>query len=191
MAKKITPVVAVLTKDGPLDSQALAIALVSAGHAANATAARKLIERSRTSHAIESTYPVRFDKAFLYFLASHRGRRYANCVKKLLSRKPAFHRVFKAILANKGWITVGQIGKASACLPIGDKSGAGGRLPLETTIEHLLTLRLIDEVAGHPGLYRIGKEFGTASVKRAAFEKRSNSKPACCTSFGIGFAIVS
>src|SRR5690606_18654207 len=108
----------------------------------------------------------------LYFLESHRGRRYANCVKKLLPRKPAFHRVFKAILANKGWITAGQIGKASGCLPSNDKSGAGGRLPLNAVVHQLLTLRLVDEVGGHRGVYRIGREFGTATVKRAAFQRK-------------------
>lgn len=172
MAKKLTPAQAILKKNGPLDSQAFAEALVAAGHASNPAAARKLIERARKSRKIESTHPVRFDKSFLYFLEDHRGRQYAQSVRKLLPLKPAFHRVFKTTLANKGWITFGQVGKASGCLPAGDTSRAGGRLPLGTVAQHLLTLGLLDEVGGQPGLYRIGKQFGSASVKRAAFRKK-------------------
>ena len=172
MSKKLTPAEAVLKKNGPLDSQAFAAALVSAGHAANPATARKLIQRARKAEKIETTDPVRFDRSFLYFLDEHRGKRYASCVKKLLPQKPAFHRVFKSILANKGWITTGQIGKASGCLPPGDTSKAGGRLPLETVVQHLLKLGLIDDVAGHPGIYRIGNQFGTTTVKRAAFLKK-------------------
>jgi len=168
----LTPPQAILKKSGPLDSQAFSEGLVSAGHAASPAAARKLIERARKSQKIKSTYPVRFDKSILYFLGRHEGTQYARCVKRLLRRKPAFDRVFKAILANKGWITTGQIGKASGCLPTDDKSSAGGRQPLETVVKHLLLIGLVDSVAGERGIFRIGKQFGTASVKRAAFRKK-------------------
>ncbi len=148
------------------------MALVNDGHASNPGTARKLIERSRKSGKIESTYPVRFDKAFLYFLEEHRGKRYAQCVKRLLPEKPAFQRVFKTILANKGWITLGQIGKASGCLPSGDTSKAGGRQTLDSITNHLLSLGLIDNVGSESGLYRIGKQFGSTNLNRAAFRKR-------------------
>lgn len=157
---------------GPLDSRTLADAIVNEGYAANPAAARKMIERSRRAGKIESTYPVRFDKSYLYFLEGHRGKKYAQCVKKLLPEKPAFHRVFKTILANKGWITVGQIGKASCCLPTGDTSKAGGRQTLDTITRHLISLGLIDEIGGVSGLFRIGTQFGAVGVNRVAFQKK-------------------
>ena len=67
-----------------------------------AVAARKMIERSKKSGKIRSTDPVRFDRSYLYFLESHRGRKYASAVKKLLPQKPAFHRVFKDTPCQQG-----------------------------------------------------------------------------------------
>ena len=172
MPERETPLQKLLKEKGPLDSQGLSEAIIQRKLAANGPAARKMIERSKRAGEIESTYPVRFDKSYLYYLKAHRGRKYATCIKKLLPQKPAFHRVFKTLLANKGWITIGQIGKASACLPAGDTSKAGGRQTLDTITSHLLDLGLIDEVGGETGLYRIGKQFGTDGIRRAAFRKK-------------------
>jgi hypothetical protein len=99
-------------------------------------------------------------------------KRYAQCVRQLLSSKPAFQRVFKTILANKGWITFGQIGKASGCLPVGDTSAAGGRQTLDIVVQHLLILGLIDEVAGESSLFRIGTQFGSPKLGRPVFRKK-------------------
>ena len=172
MAKQQAQAATILKRNGPLESQALADSLENGGGASNAASARKLIERARRSGQIESTYPVRFDKSYLYYLPEHRRRQYPDCVRQLLHSKPAFHRVFKTILANKGWITLGQIGKASGCLPVGFKSKAGGRQTLDKVTEHLLSLGLIVEVGGEHGLFRIGTEFGSTSLKRSAFRKR-------------------
>lgn len=162
----------VLNQRGPLDSHTLAAALVEGRFATNLAGARKQIERARQTNIIASTYPVRFDRSYLYYLEKHQGRRYAQCVKKLLPTKPAFNRVFKAILGNKGWISAGQIGKASGCLPAGDVSKAGGRQTLDVVINHLQILGLLDEVAGERELFRLGKQFGSAAVGKAAFRKK-------------------
>ncbi|QDT47358.1 hypothetical protein Pan258_13920 [Symmachiella dynata] len=172
MPTKMTPAEIILKKNGPLDSKEFATALVASGSTANLASARKLIERAKKSGKIQSTSPIRFNKSFLYFLEQHWEKQYAQCLRKLLPEKPAFHRVFKTLLANKGWITHGQIGKASACLPSGDESGAGGRLPLENVVHQLLTLRLIEKVEPRPGIYRIGRQFGTTQLKCAVFVKK-------------------
>jgi hypothetical protein len=167
---KPNPVVEVLNRRGPLDSQSLAEALAKGG--SGLVAARKVIERSRRSGAVLSTYPVRFNKTYLYHLSSQKGRRYAEAIKKLLPQKPSFNRVFKCLLANKGWITTGQIGKMSACLPENDNTGSGGRIALEKTISQLRQIELIADVGGVADTYRLGPQFGTAHISRAAFQKR-------------------
>jgi len=137
-------------------------------------AARKAIERARKAGFIESSAPVRFDRTFLYYLADHRskGKRYAPAVRKLLKTKPAHNRVFKTLLANKGWITFGQIGKASACLPEGETKRIGGRKAIERVIDDLLRLGIVEPVAGAPHIYRLGREFGSATISRGAFQHK-------------------
>lgn len=168
--RKTTVVVEALRRHGPLTSQFLAEALVQDG--AGPTAARKLIERSRRNGEVQSTYPVRFDKAYLYFLKSHEGKTYARALKALLSQKPAFNRIYKALLANRGWITRGQIGKLSGCLPEGDDSGSGGRLPLGKLIDQLQHVGLIDEASATPDIYRLGRQFGPSGVQKSVFQKK-------------------
>ncbi|WP_428307957.1 restriction endonuclease [Lacipirellula sp.] len=94
----------------------------------------------------------------------------------MLAQKPALQRVYKIILANKGWITYGQIGKASACLPDGDTSAAGGRLPLLEVVSELLHLELIETVGISFDIFRIGTQFGAPELGRAAFEHKLRSE---------------
>jgi hypothetical protein len=166
------PVERALGQHGPMTSQELSDALVLSKSVSNPDAARKLIERARKSQKTASTFPVRFDKSYLYYLEKQQGRAYAQAIRKILPQKPSFQRVYKTVLANKGWITLGQIGKASGCLPTGDKSGSGGRLPLEVVVDHLKRIRLIEDVAGEKELYRIGTQFGSVGIRRAAFRKK-------------------
>ena len=172
MAERSEPVEDLLRRCGPLVSAELADGLVTAGVVGNQPAARKLIERATGTGIIKSTAPVRFDKSHLYYLETHQGKAYAQAVRKLLPTKPTFHRVYKTILSNKGWITAGQIGKASGCLPTASSSTAGGRLPLQHVVEQLLALRLIENVAGEDDLFRIGTQFGGVEVKRVAFQRK-------------------
>ena len=143
------------------------------GISVNEVAARKAIQRASQSGLIESTSPVRFDKVFLYYLADHKsknkGRQYAKGIRDALSDKPSHNRVFKTLLANKGWITFGQIGKASACLPEGEKKRIGGRKSLDRVISELDHLGLIEDVAGTKHVYRLGKLFGSPTIGRGTF----------------------
>jgi hypothetical protein len=159
----------VLKEKGPLSSTDLRDALVSNRKVPSAVAARQAIRRAHANSEILSTDPVRFDRSYLYYLESHIGKRYAKGVRQLLPSKPGFHRVYKTILANKGWITLGQIGKASGCLPPGDTSRTGGRISLDETVSQLLSLGLIDEVGGERGVFKIGGQFGANDISRAAF----------------------
>lgn len=179
--KKKNAIVGILEQSGPCDSHLLAGALAKRG--IELPAARKLIERSRKGGAVLSTYPVRFDKTFLYYLPSHKGRTYANEVKILLPKKPSFHRVYKCLSANKGWITAGQIGKMSGCLPENDNTGSGGRIALEETIERLKLIGLIENVAGVADTYCLGKQFGSPGIKRGAFQKKLELEQSLLTMF--------
>ena len=171
MLNKKDKVQATLKKHGPMASGVLSKALVSEGHATTQENARKLIERSRKKGNVLSTRPIRFNRSFLYFLEEHRkNKRYAQAVKKALSDKPSFNRVYKTVLANKGWITSGQIGKASACLPTGDISNSGGRHQLLKVTSDLKSLGIIEEVPGKDFVYKIGHEFGSPKIRRAGFQ---------------------
>lgn len=173
MAKKTTDSIRkLLRKNGPLDSQALAAAAVAAGVSSSIDAARKAIERSKKAKLINSTYPVRFDRSFLYYLDSHKGRRYATAVRQSLKKKPSQLRVFKTLLANKGWITYGQVGKVSACLPADATTRPGGRKTVDEVVAELRHLRVLDDVAGTPHLYRLGTQFGAVELSRGAFLHR-------------------
>ena len=172
MTNSATRIEALLRKRGPLSSQDLAEAIVANSICPNLAAARKAMERARRSELILSTLPVRFDRAFLYYLRNHKGKRYAAGVRKLLKTKPSYNRVFKTLLANKGWITSGQIGKAAGCLPDGDSRRPGGRKSLDLVIGELRKLEVIDSVAGMPQLFRIGTQFGSPSLTKSAFVYR-------------------
>ncbi|NOY43646.1 MAG: restriction endonuclease [Planctomycetes bacterium] len=172
MPETLNPVQRVLKLEGPLESQQLALELVRKKLTKNQGSARQAIRRATQRNLIRSTAPVRFDKAFLYFLPEHHGKKYAKAVRKLLEQKPTLHRVYKTILANKGFISYGQIGKASACLPAGDESNAGGRHTLPEVVEELLALGLIDKIAGVSDIYRIGSQFGAPEISRGLFEHK-------------------
>lgn len=176
MAKKLHPIQSLLKAKGPLSSSDLAGAMVRKGISANAPAARKAIQRATKSGLMESTSPVRFDKVFLYFLVEHKtkakGKVYATAIRKMLIKKPSHNRVFKTLLANKGWITFGQIGKVSACLPDGQTKQIGGRKSLDKVIEELLHVGIVEGVAGTIHLYRLGKIFGLPTISRGTFLHR-------------------
>ncbi|MGD0382488.1 MAG: hypothetical protein ABSA77_03130 [Thermoguttaceae bacterium] len=83
MSNEIIQVRDLLKDQGPLDSQALADFLVRKKGIKTATA-RKQIQRAQEKGLIKSTYPVRFDKLFLYYLQSQEGNTYAQAIKNLL-----------------------------------------------------------------------------------------------------------
>lgn len=161
-----------LRNKGPLESHALATAAVAAGVSSSVVAARKAVQRAKNASLIKSTYPVRFDRSFLYYLESHKGKRYASAVRDSLKKKPSLLRVFKTLLANKGWITYGQIGKVSACLPSDTATRPGGRKTVDEVVSELRHLGVIDDVAGTPQLYRLGTQFGAVGLSRGAFLHR-------------------
>jgi|GEM_PF-1926329 len=168
MTSQNSRVVEILKQHGPLASNDLANCLVNARLASNEVTARKMIERAD----IRSTKPIRFDKAFLYYLDEHAGPKYANAIRNLLPQKPSFNRVYKTLLANKGWITAGQIGKSSGCLPPQSTSHAGGRLELNSVIEQLKTIKLIDTNIGEDNIFRIGTQFGNTDIGISTFRRK-------------------
>ena len=176
MARKLHPIQSLLKAKGPLTSSDLARSMTANRVSITAEAARKAIQRASRGDLIESSAPVRFDKVFLYYLTEHRtkgkGKRYSAAIRKLLKTKPSYDRIFKTILANKGWITYGQIGKSSGCLQEGEPRRIGGRKSLEKVLRDLLLLGLVEEVAGTKYLYRQGKPFGSPSVSKASFLHR-------------------
>ena len=173
MSKQLDQIQRLLKRKGPLDSNDLVHAITQKGITSNAVAARKVIQRAVQSGLLQTSSPVRFDKTFLYYLEEHKakakGKRYSTAIKKLLTTKPSHNRVFKTLLANKGWITHGQIGKASACLPEDEDRQIGGRKSINKVVEDLLCLGIVEEVPGARHLYRLGMMFGSASIAKAAF----------------------
>lgn len=161
----------ILKKHGPLVSDELAKKLVDFGMANSKVTARKQIQRAFRRSEISSTYPVRFDKSYLYYLDSHKVKKYAAAIKKLLPQKPAFSRVFKMLLNNKGYITHGQIGKSSGAVPDGTDYTTGKRDRLAKVVEQFRVLGVIELVGGYAGIYKIGKGFGSTRVKLSSFIK--------------------
>lgn len=163
---------AILERHGPLESAEFAKQLVAAGVARSLTNARKAIERSVGRSEIHSTSPVRFDKTYLYYLEKHLKRKYAPAIRKLLKSKPSFDRVFKVLLSNKGFITEGQIAKASGCLPDDVESKAGGRQKLSDVVDQLCKIRLVAKDLGNEKLFKIGEPFGQATIRRSTFLRK-------------------
>ncbi len=164
-------IVNILKKYGPLTSNVLADKLVAQRIASSHIAARKQIQRAVKCGDILSTYPVRFNKSYLYYLESHTIQKYAKAVKKILPKKPSFHRVYKMLLNNKGYITSGQIAKSSGAVPDEANYITGRRIRLANVIEQLLKLGLIEKMGGYTDIYKIGQGFGTTQVKLGAFIK--------------------
>lgn len=161
----------ILKKHGPLASDELSSKLMAYRLATSEATARKQIQRATGRSEILSTYPVRFDKSYLYYLDSHKGKKYAEAIKKLLPQKPAFSRAFKMLLNNKGYITLGQIGKSSGAVPDGADYTTGKRDRLARVVERLQALGVIELVSGYAGIYKIGKGFGSTKVKLSSFTK--------------------
>ena len=172
MVKYSNPIQKILKNRGPLTSGELAKLIVFKKIASGETNARKTIQRALEDKSFETTHPVRFDRSYLYYLKEHQGKKYGNAVKALLHTKPSFNRVFKTILANKGWITFGQIGKASCCLPDEDESVSGGRKTISQVVKELLDLGIIDKVIGTNHLYRIGIQFGSPEISQRFFQHK-------------------
>jgi len=164
-------IVEILKNHGPLASDVLAGKLVSQKATSSHSTARKQIQRAVKCGDILSTYPVRFDKSYLYYLESHTIQKYAKAVKKILPKKPAFHRVYKMLLNNKGYITSGQIAKSSGVVPNEAHYTTGKRIRLVNVIAQLLELGLIEKMGGYTDIYKIGKGFGTTQIKLGAFTK--------------------
>lgn len=169
MAGTTPTVESLLEEIGPTPSGRLAQYLVDRQIAKSQVGARKLIERAVRSKAINSTDPVRFDRAYLYYLDSQRGKQYAHAVRQILPSKPTFCRVWKSLLLNKGWITSGQIGKHAECLANGIEKRSGGRLHLDTAINQLISLELIEQDGDEPAIFRIGSLFGRNELSRSAW----------------------
>jgi len=170
MSSRGSAVVRTLKQLGPLASNELAKKLVNQGDAENEIAARKQIQRAKNANSIFSSDPVRFDKVFLYYLENQKpGRKYANKVVSLLKRKPSYLRILKTLFANRGFITIGQIAKASACLPAGELKSPGGRKTISSVIVELEMLGIIEPVPELSQLYKIGQHFGMPRVKKKAF----------------------
>lgn len=164
-------VVVALHKEGPLTSEGLAKSLVDNGIAKTADAARKAIGRALKDGRIKSSYPIRFDKTYLYYLDKHEGKKYASAIIKLLPTKPSFFRVYKTILANKGWITLGQIMKSASAVPPTAKGKCGGRAKGPEVVQQLIKLKMIREWKALPGLYICEDGFKKDSITSSMFCK--------------------
>ncbi len=167
----MSKIVGILKNYGPLASDALADKLVSTKATSLHSTARKQIQRAVRCGDILSTYPVRFDKSYLYYLKSHTIQKYAKAVKKMLPKKPSFHRTYKMLLNNKGYITSGQIAKSSNAVPNEAKYTTGKRIRLVNVIKQLLKLGLIEKMGGYTDIYKIGDGFGTMQIRLGAFTR--------------------
>lgn len=154
-----------LREKGPLIGENLAAALVAAGSSRSAPAARKAVERA----GVHSTEPVRFPHAFLYYLDEHHPRAYQKAVQALLPARPGYHRVFKLLLANGGWATLGQIAKAGTCVPDGDATQPGGRETVSETLSRLCKIEVIEPDPRIRGVFRFHPTFGKRRIPLERF----------------------
>jgi hypothetical protein len=143
----------------------LARELLGRGHCKSGAAARKMIERAD----VRSTKPVGFKDAYLYYLSQHYPRRYVQAVLHHLPTRPGLWRVVSRLLANRGWITIGGIAKASGILVDGHGSVARPTGDLQSVIDALQTLQLV-EVASEDGrLFRNHRTLGIPKAPREEF----------------------
>ncbi|MEM6777746.1 MAG: hypothetical protein AAF670_08810, partial [Planctomycetota bacterium] len=163
--------VEILRARGPMLSGELANKLVDSSAAKSTAAARKLIQRARDSGDVISTDPVRFNQSFLCYLPTHDDRRYAAAVRNALKHRPPLNRVYKVIMANRGYITSGQIAKAASCSDGASTTGSN-RLTPDAVIEQAQSLKLIESVNGKSNLYQFDPLFGVPDVSRNSFIKR-------------------
>ena len=159
----------ILKTYGPLDSESLAKKLLSAKIARSLPAARKQIQRSVQSKYIYSTYPVRINKSFLYYLETHSDKTYSQAIKKFIPSNHPFHRVLQMLLKNKGYITKGQIGKSSGCVPDDSDYTTGKRRILDFVIGNLCSIKMIEPVVGYNNIYKICNGFGITKIKLSSF----------------------
>jgi Holliday junction resolvase-like predicted endonuclease len=167
-----TRIARILEETGPALSGDFARNLVNRNVAASESSARKMVERCRKAGAIRSTAPVSFDRSYLCFLEKHNGIAYANALKAAFTKKPSFDRVYKTLLANKGYITHGQIAKAATCTADTDSAKPGGRTtPLDIS-KQLTQVEAIEPVVAEDFLFRIGAHFGPPAISKNSFLKR-------------------
>lgn len=86
-------------------------------------------------------------------------------IKKHLQERPPLNRVYKILLLNKGYITKGQIAKASCAAPQDAKVITGKRLTVDKIISQLLALEIIESVQGRKDIYRICPYFKNTDNK--------------------------
>ncbi len=165
------PTIKCLTSSGPLTSGEFARRLVQKHGSPNLSAARQAIRRAKQNGTIRSTEPVRFNRDYLYYLDRHRPARYVRAVQKNLESTPGMFRVFKCLLANHGYITRGQIEKASGSLPDDALRFNTTRPGTSLVIERLLSLGLVEECPPIPGAYIIGDEFRGRVLPYAKFRR--------------------
>ena len=164
-------VVKCLTEKGPALSAELAERLVSGYRSPSLQAARQSLRRARDSGVVMSTAPVRFGRDFLFYLERHCPAQYCRAVKKNLHRAPGLHRVFKCLLANHGYITRGQIAKASASLPDDAQRFKTKRIRTSDLIKRLERLGIIEVCGTMPGVYIIGTDFRGRVIQHAKFRR--------------------
>jgi hypothetical protein len=136
----------------------LAEALVARGGARSADGARQAISRS----GLRSSDPVRFPRAFLYWLDEHPPALHAKALRESLTERPGYARVFKLLLANGGWATTAQLAKAATCLADGPRYG--GRETAAETAERLCGLGVIEPQPRRHRLFRFKATFGKRRV---------------------------
>lgn len=176
-------IVDLLLGKGPLTSDVMAQLIVDMGIAKTADASRKAIARVVQEGYIKSSSPIRFNRTYLYYLDKHEGKRYAHAIIKLLPTKPSFHRVYKTILANKGWITYGQIIKSASGVPPTTIGTYGGRLKGPDVINQLIKLKMIREWKAVPGLYICEDGFKRDMISASMFCKWIRSDQLLMPSF--------
>ncbi len=172
--------VKILRKDGPLTSNEFALRIQQAGYASSETTARKQIQRAREQNRVLSTYPVQFGPQILYYLEEHLKDKYALAIRKLLPSKPAFNRVFKGLIANKGYITKNQIANFSACVVNG---AAKKKLSLDSAMKQLQQLKIIEQTTNSEQIFQIGRTFGVPQIKLANYIRKLNAEQSLLLEF--------
>lgn len=161
----------ILTSQGPLLSGQLSKLLVERGLAGSEVNARKLIERSRKSSAILSTDPVRFNQSYLCYVETQKLKKYPEAVRKVLHHRPPLKRVFVLTLANKGYISLGQLSKIGNC-STGTSLESSKRLTADKLLSQALAIGILESVDGMSNFFQLGHQFGRPSVSRNGLIKR-------------------
>lgn len=143
----------ILRQKGPRTARELIKELIGRNYAKNEPAARQQISRAN----IISTKPVKFGNGYIYYLEKHKKAELPQKIVKHLSERPPLNRAYLTLRLNKGYITKGQISKASCAIPAGTNSH---RSTTDDIVSQLLLLGILEQFDNRADFYRITPQFG-------------------------------